>query len=137
MSLLFNGRYRTIGLLGIDAFGRVSRVERVSDGEAFALKTIHFDRPRGRDLVEREITLMRDHPSQHLVRFIESCFDDDNRCVGIVMELCDGTLLNYFSQFEHAWLLSTRSFVVFGLKYSSIRYILTFSRRFDLSTSSI
>uniref|UniRef100_A0A7S3LIP2 Calmodulin n=1 Tax=Aplanochytrium stocchinoi TaxID=215587 RepID=A0A7S3LIP2_9STRA len=78
-------------ILGTGMSGDVRRITRLSDGHAFAMKTVNLTGVNAYKVasLRREIDILKslDHP--HISRLHET-FIEQNLCVRLVMELCEG-----------------------------------------------
>jgi len=93
--------FKQLSLLGEGAFSAVYKVQRVADGETYALKKVKLpsltDKEKSNAL--NEIRLLASVRHENIISYKEAFFDDRTRCLCIVTECADGgDLLNQISK---------------------------------------
>ena len=89
------GNYRKLELIGKGAGGSVSLVERVTDGEKFALKTISLENlnEEQKRKAGNEVHLLQVLIGPTICRSYETYYDQNN--IYIIMEYCEGGSLSH------------------------------------------
>ena len=119
-------QYERLKTLGKGSFGRVDKVRNISNGKIYALKTIRYQfgelEERRQAFEEAKLLKKLSHPS--IVRFHEAFETSHHEKMCIVMELCQGTLVQaqehaiaQNSHFNERRILSWLFQVVLALEY--------------------
>uniref|UniRef100_A0A7S4QSW5 non-specific serine/threonine protein kinase n=1 Tax=Alexandrium monilatum TaxID=311494 RepID=A0A7S4QSW5_9DINO len=84
--------FKQLALLGEGAYSAVYKVQRLADGEIYALKKVKLpslsDKEKQNAL--NEVRLLASVQDKHIIAYKEAFFDDKTRCLCIVTECADG-----------------------------------------------
>mmetsp|Transcript_3145 Transcript_3145/g.10505 ORF Transcript_3145/g.10505 Transcript_3145/m.10505 type:complete len:504 (+) Transcript_3145:82-1593(+) len=84
--------FKQQALLGEGAYSAVYKVQRIADGEIYALKKVKLpslsDKEKQNAL--NEVRLLASVQDKHIIAYKEAFFDDKTRCLCIVTECADG-----------------------------------------------
>lgn len=84
--------FKHISLLGEGAFSAVYKVQRIADGQAYALKKVKLpslsDKEKQNAL--NEIRLLASVQHENVISYKEAFFDEQTRCLCIITECADG-----------------------------------------------
>jgi len=82
--------FKVLAQLGKGSYGSVSKVERITDGQVYALKEVNIRRlaPREREDALNEIRILASIKSRNIARYCDAFVEKDN--LYIVMEFAEG-----------------------------------------------
>mmetsp|Transcript_95404 Transcript_95404/g.199603 ORF Transcript_95404/g.199603 Transcript_95404/m.199603 type:complete len:623 (-) Transcript_95404:268-2136(-) len=86
------GDFKPIKLLGEGAFSAVYKVQRIADGQVYALKNVNLPSLSAKEKKNalNEIRLLASVQHENIISYKEAFFDDDTKCLCIVTECADG-----------------------------------------------
>ena len=84
--------YEFIGRLGGGSQGTVWKALRKEDKKEVAIKEIYYAQagPHQRELIVREINLLKSFKNQHITRYYDRIIDRKNKIIYLIMEYCSG-----------------------------------------------
>jgi len=105
-------RFQTVKTLGHGAFGRADHVIETSTGREFALKTSSVANPNMRATALREISLLKALVHPNVVKIHEE-WEDREKHMLVLLELCDGSLSDLILEGKSAGRLYDERYILF------------------------
>ena len=125
--------YILIGEIGSGSFGKISKVQRKSDGKIFARKEINYTKMNEREKMQvvTEVNILRELKHESIVKYYERAVDKEKSIIYIIMEYCDlgdlGKLIKDCKK-HGKYLEENAIWKIFSQIVSALHYCHNFSR---------
>lgn len=85
-------QFTVVEELGRGAFGKVSKIQRNTDGKVLVWKELHFGdmSKKEKEMLVSEVNILRELRHPHIVRYYNHIIDSQSKKIYIVMEHCEG-----------------------------------------------